>query len=255
MGIRDLFSSRDRSDDRSGGASGSGQDLPRGDEPGASTTPSDDGRGTIGLGDRLGGAAPDTNQGKAEPMPPTPGHPDPVGTEPHTDPPSVPELGDMSAGMALSQVASPPELVGRRRRTTAASSGTHAPVDVSPGRAGTDADRAGTGDAEVPAGSTGTAAGPGLVGSQTSGTARRANGQQGTTPEGEYLDSDLGLAAERMRPGGGPDQTGAPEVHPGDSQGVEVPHELVAEGTSEEQGVVHGVKDPAPQDRADRGDG
>jgi hypothetical protein len=228
MGIKDLFPHRHRSDD-----------PPRGDEPGASTTPSDDGRGTIGLGDRIGGAAPDTNQGKAEPMPPTPGHGDPAGTGPHTTPPAVPELGEMGAGMAMAQVASPTVL-----------STPHAGGGGTPDDGGLHGGRPGTGPAEDrpavgPSVSTATDSGPGTPQPQATGTSSRAPDQQGVTPDGESVDSDLEVGAARMAPGGGPDATAPPVAYPGDSQGVNVPHELPMEGTSEEQSVVHGVKDPA----------
>lgn len=229
MGIKDLFSHRDRSSDDA-----ATQGVPRGDEAGASTTQFDDGQGTVGLGDRLGGGAPDTNQGKAEPMPPTPGSTDPVGTGPHTDAPSVPELGDMSAGHALGQVASPTVL------------STHAPVPgltfddggaqvQAPGSVPAD-DRL---PADVRAGS-----GPGRPAQHTTGTAQRAPGQQGSTPDGESIDSDTTVGAARMEPAGGPDTAPPAHAYPGDSQGVNVPHEQPMPGTSEEQGIVHGIKDP-----------
>ncbi len=213
-------------------------DVPSGDEPGASTTPYDDGKGTIGLQDRLGGAAPDTNQGKTEPMPPTPGHADPVGTAPHTDPPQVPELGDMSAGMAGAQVASPTVL-----STLQVAPGETLSSPDGPRSSGTvpaeDRPRVGT------SASTGSGSGPGMPESQTTGTARRAPGQQGEVPDGESVESDTAAGAARMAPGGGPDQTPPAQSSPGDSQGVNVPHEQPMEGTSQEQGIVHGVKDPA----------
>lgn len=81
--------------------------------------------------------------------------------------------------------------------------------------------------------------------SQTTGTAHRAPGQQGETPDGESVESDVDAGAARMAPGGGPDQTPPAQSYPGDSRGVNVPHEQPMEGTSEEQGIVHGVKDPA----------
>ncbi len=69
------------------------------------------GEGTVSLEDRTepgGQGSPDTNQSKSEPMPPTPGHADPDSSSgPHTEPPSVPDLGSMNAGAANSQVARP----------------------------------------------------------------------------------------------------------------------------------------------------
>jgi hypothetical protein len=244
MGIKDLFTHRGRDDDGAGSdpAGPGGQRLPQGDEPGASTTPSDDGRGTIGLGDRIGGAAPDTNQGKTEPMPPTPGHADPAGAGPHTDPPEVPELGDMSAGRAMAQVASPtvlatPHTAPERTLDDGAAHGGH------PGTVPAE-DRPHLGTSS----STGSGAGPDQPESRTTGVASRAPGSLGSTPDGESVESDTTVGAARMAPGGAPDQTAPAEDYPGDSQGVNVPHEIAAEGTSQEQGIAHGVKDPARLD-------
>ena len=234
MGIKDLFG---HGSGDSAQEDAPDQRVPRGDEPGASASQYDDGKGTVGLGDRLGGAAPDTNQATAEPMPPTPGHGDPSGTGPHGTPPEVPELGDMNAGMALSQVASPTVLP---TRTTA------------PGRtldgAARDGEPGTTPPPERPtsgeSSSTGGGRGLDAPASQTSGTAHRAPGQQGEVPDGESLESDTAAGAARMAPGGGPDQTPPAHSYPGDSQGVNVPHEQPMEGTSQEQGIVHGIKDP-----------
>lgn len=80
--------------------------------PGADVSSPEDtrGEGTVGLPDRTapgGQGSPDTNQSKTEPMPPTPGHADPAGTGPHTEPPGAPDLGSMSAGEANASVARP----------------------------------------------------------------------------------------------------------------------------------------------------
>ncbi len=219
------------------------QQVPADDEPGGESTPLDtEGAGPVGLEDRMRTdekGSPATNQAKAEPMPPTPGHADPAGTGPHTNPPAVPELGEMSAGMAMAQVASPPVLPPR-------------PVETA--RTLDDGSAHGGDPGTVPAldrphlgtsTSTGSAAGPELPESQTTGTAHRAVGQQGETPDGESVESDTAVGAARMAPGGGPDRTAPPQDFPGDSRGVNVPHEQAAPGTSEEQGIVHGVKDPA----------
>lgn len=201
-------------------------DLPHGDEPGAATTPYDDGQGTIGLQDRRGDAAPDTNQGKTEPMPPTPGHTDPAGTAPHTDPPQVPELDEMNAGRAAAQVASPDALPARRPSDPSPRAGT-----VSPGTVPED-DRPHPGTSS----STGSGSGPEMPESQTTGTAHRAPGLQGETPDGEGVESDTAAGAARMTPGRGDDATG-------DARGVPVPHETAASGTSQEQVGVTGIRE------------
>ena len=51
-----------------------GHDVPTGEQPGAGSTPADEGDGTVGLADRTAGGAPAANQTKVEPVPPTPGH-------------------------------------------------------------------------------------------------------------------------------------------------------------------------------------
>ncbi|MCU1693529.1 MAG: hypothetical protein JWM64_2620, partial [Frankiales bacterium] len=207
MGIFSRGSSSDSSSDSSGA-------VPHGDEPGASTTQFDDGEGTVGLGDRLGGGAPDTNQGKAEPMPPTPGHGDPVGTAPHTDPPEVPELGDMIAGRAMSQVASP-TVLGTTQTVLGATLDDGSRHGGHPGTVPAE-DRPQTGASS----STGRGAGPEMPESQSTGTAHRAPGLQGETPDGESIESDTVAGAARMAPGGAPDRTAPPVDFPGDAQGV-----------------------------------
>ncbi len=87
-------------------AGGSRDDVPQGNEPGASSTPSDEGRGTVELGDRLGGDSPAANQAKTEPIPPSP-----------------PELGDMNAGRAGAHTPSPAQLDQAAFVATPASAG------------------------------------------------------------------------------------------------------------------------------------
>ena len=55
-----------------------GHDVPTGEQPGAGSTPADEGDGTVGLADRTDGGAPAANQTKVEPLPPSPGHTSPV---------------------------------------------------------------------------------------------------------------------------------------------------------------------------------
>ena len=75
--------------------------APSGAEPGAVSQPNDSGTdGPVTLGDRTepgGQGSPDTNQAKAEPMSPTPDHPEPL---------AVPELADMNVGAADPQTPS-----------------------------------------------------------------------------------------------------------------------------------------------------
>lgn len=89
-------------------ASMPGNDLPHGDEPGADSTPYADGEGTVGLADRLGKGAPDTNQGKVEPVPPTPNHTDPESSGGGVTAEGL-DLDDMSLGAGDAQLPSHPD--------------------------------------------------------------------------------------------------------------------------------------------------
>ncbi len=80
-------------------------DTPNADEPGGASQP--EGDGPVTLGDRTepgGQGSPDTNQAKAEPMSPTPDHP---------EPPAAPELSDMNVGAGDPQAPSHPAALGR----------------------------------------------------------------------------------------------------------------------------------------------
>jgi len=89
-------------------ASMPGNDLPHGDEPGAGSTPNDDGEGTVGLADRLDDGAPAANQGKVEPVPPTPAHTDPEPSSGGLTAEGL-DLDAMSMGSAAGQLPSHPE--------------------------------------------------------------------------------------------------------------------------------------------------
>jgi len=89
-------------------ASMPGNDLPHGDEPGAGSTPNDDGEGTVGLADRLDDGAPAANQGKVEPVPPTPAHTDPEASSGGLTAEGL-DLDAMSMGSAAGQLPSHPE--------------------------------------------------------------------------------------------------------------------------------------------------
>lgn len=88
-------------------ASMPGHDLPHGDEPGAGSTPNDDGEGTVGLADRLDDGAPAANQGKVEPVPPTPAHTDPEGSSGGLTAEGL-DLDQMSLGAGDAQMPSHP---------------------------------------------------------------------------------------------------------------------------------------------------
>ncbi len=76
-----------------------------------------------------------------------------------------------------------------------------------------------------------------------SGTAQRAPGSLGTSPE--RAETDLDASAAATQPAGGAGSTPAP-VQPGDAQDVPVPHEEPAEGSSQAAPIVHGVRAADP---------
>lgn len=209
----------------------SSQDVPDSDsEPGSVSSQYDvEGRGPVSLDDRTkpgGQASPDTNQGKAEPMPATPGAPDP------TAPLPPPELEDMNVGAADPQT---PSHAAARDRDVSLAGGTLYAGPINAGVSPAD-DR----PALDTAGSTGRASGPERPGSATVGTAQRQPGSLGDSPEEQ--ETDVAAGAARMVPGAPPASSAPPTAQPGDAQDVSVPHDLPAEGTSETQPVVHGVR-------------
>jgi len=170
------------------------------DDPAGSVSSPEDvgGRGPVTLEDRTrhgGQGSPDTNQAKTEPMPSSPGDPDPAA------PLAPPALEDMNVGGADPQTPSHPAARARNMPDAGV---------VVPAAGGAEA-------------------------------AQRAPGSLGVSPEQQETDVQAG--AERMRPGGGPASTPAP-VRPGDAQDVPVPHQVPAEGTSEESAIAHGVRAP-----------
>ena len=90
-----IFSRRKDHDSEDGGTGdGTGTDTGQVSQP--------QGDGPVTLSDRTqpgGEGSPDTNQGKTEPMSPTPDHPEPL---------AVPDLDDMSVGAAAAQLPSHP---------------------------------------------------------------------------------------------------------------------------------------------------
>jgi hypothetical protein len=209
----------------------SGQPAPDADaEPGSVSSQLDvEGRGPVTLDERTkpgGQASPDTNQGKAEPMPATPGDPDP------TAPLPPPELGDMNVGGADPQT---PSHAAARDRDVSLAGGT---VYAGPHNAGTspEDDRPALDQAT----STGTGGGPERPAQATAGRAQRQAGSLGESPEEQETDVEAGAA--RMVPGAPPASSAPPVPEPGDPQQVSVPHDLPMEGTSETQSIVHGVR-------------
>ena len=224
MAIRDLFT-------RHSGTPAGG-DAPPGPQddadPGSVSSPADVGdRGTVTLADRTahgGQGSPDTNQAAAEPMPATAGEPDP------NAPVQALALEDMNVGGADPQSPSHP---AARLRDVPVASLSVARVEQGP-------------DEHLPALGApggGQGAGPERPAPTSDGTAQRAPGSQGVSAEQQ--DTDVGAGAENMQVGGGPAVT-PPTEQAGDAQGVLVPHDVPAPGTSEQSPVVHGARSPQP---------
>ena len=192
------------------------------------------GDGPVTLSDRTepgGAGSPDTNQGKTEPLSPTPDHPEPM---------AAPDLADMSVGAASAQLPHHP-----------AAAATSPPGSYAGGAVG-DAPKGLGGPGTVPSEdrpdidvptSTGRAHGPLNPEQHTSGQAHRVGGLNGRTPEGESIETNTEAGATRM--GAAP-----PDAVPGLSSGhgdtgpAPAPGDAAALGTSEDQPVVEGVRLP-----------
>ena len=201
-----------------------GEQLPTGNEPGADSTPADDGQGVVRVGDRTEGGAPAANQSKTEPMPPTTGHNDPdAAPQPATV--EAPDLDSMNVGAADPQAPSHPSAAdaGDRSGSGIASAGTPS-----------------TADAAGPA--LGTPTGVGLAGGDqhTSGSAFRAPGSHGTEGLGEQIETDVEASAAETTPSG---TAGAPSGS-GDAASVPVVSEDASPGTSQESPQTHGARTP-----------
>ncbi len=220
MGLKDVFKRNDDDEQYDGSAAGDGD---------VSSQLDTRGEGPVTLEDRTapgGQGSPDTNQGKAEPMPATPGEPDP------TAPLPPPELEDMNVGAADPQT---PSHAAARDRDVSLAGGTLYAGPVNAGTAPAD-------DRPVleQSNSTGTAGGPERPVQRTVGTAQRQPGSLGDSPEEQETDVEAGAA--RMVPGAPPASSAPPTAQPGDPKDVAVPHDLPMEGTSETQSIVHGIR-------------
>jgi hypothetical protein len=193
-----------------------------------------EGDGPVTLSDRTapgGEGSPDTNQGKTEPLSPTPDHPEPL---------AVPDLADMSVGVADAQLPSHPAA------RSGSPPGSYAGGDVGDqptGLGGPGAEPDQTRPALDLTTSTGRAHGPLKPEQQTSGEAHRAGGLNGISPEGEQIETDTEAGATRM--GAAP-----PDAVPGDSSGhgdtggSPAPGDAASLGTSESQPKVEGIRLP-----------
>jgi len=192
------------------------------------------GDGPVTLSDRTapgGEGSPDTNQGKTEPMSPTPDHP---------ETPVAPELEDMSAGAAAAQLPSHPAAA------PLSPPGSYAGGDVGTqpmglGGAGVEpsADRPQV-DTET---STGRAHGPTGPVQRSSGEAHHAGGLNGVAPEGESIETDVDASATRMG-AAPPDAVPGLSSGHGDTGGTPATGDAAALGTSESQPKVEGIRLP-----------
>ena len=206
-------------------------------QPGEASQPEDThGDGPVTLEDRTepgGQGSPDTNQAKTEPMAPTTEHPQPL---------AAPDLDSMNVGGADPQAPRHPDAL--RSGTSA----TGAYAESLPGEQPTGLGGPGTTpDATRPevdtTTSTGRAPGPEQPVQVSSGTAHRAPGLDGQTPEGESVTTDVHAGAARMGPQA---LDSTPGVSPGQGDDASVPSSgtAAAEGTSQEHRIVAGIKLP-----------
>lgn len=183
-----------------------------------------------------GGPTPDTNQPKAEPVPPGGGQ-DAAKTISTANPHS-PRL--------------PPDASGGTR-TTVSGAETSSPTDAgsaSAGRAEASSGQAPGGGMSVDRGATtgGIAPhDPDRPEPTSAGETYRARGSLGRSPD--PIESDTAAGAIRTQPGVPPDSAVPNEPTPGDAAGVSVGNTEPMEGTSEESAVVRGVRTPVPSDQ------
>ena len=203
--------SRFRSDDEPGA------------EPGAVSQP--DGDGPVTLGDRIepgGEGSPDTNQAKAEPMPPG-----------GADPLAAPELSSMNVGAGDPQAP-------RHDAVPASAPGAHGDPSAPPparrdlsGPGSTPDEQRPEIDTET---STGRSGGPIRPEQRTTGTSHRAPGLQGSTPDGEEIEMDAAAGAAQAEAS----LAGTTEAK-GDAASVPAVGDGAAPGTSEQQPRVQGT--------------
>ena len=204
------------------------------DDTGAVSQPEGDGPVSLEERNAPGGeGSPDTNQGKTEPINPTPGR--------NAEALAVPDLADMNAGAA--GTAQAPSNAAAQPLSPPGSYGGGDVGDAPRGLGGPgtapDQDRPQI-DSET---STGRAKGPQKPVQTTTGEAHRAGGLNGTTPEGESIETDTEAGATRM--GAAP-----PDAVPGLSSGhgdtgpAPATGDGAAPGTSETQPKVEGIRLP-----------
>ena len=193
-----------------------------------------EGDGPVTLSDRTapgGEGSPDTNQGKTEPMSPTPDHPEPL---------AAPDLDSMSIGAADPQLPSHPAAAPL---SPPGSYGGGALGDQPMGLGGpgvVPSDDRPQVDTET---STGRAHGPTGPVQQSSGEAHRAGGLNGVAPAGESVETDVEGGATRMG-AAPPDAVDGLSSGHGDTGGAPAPGDAASLGTSESQPKVEGIRLP-----------
>jgi hypothetical protein len=193
------------------------------------------GDGPVTLADRTapgGEGSPDTNQGKTEPMSPTPDHP---------ETPAAPGLDEMSAGAAAAQLPSHPAAAPLSPAGSYGGGAVGAePMGLGGPGVTPSADRP-----EVDTGtSTGRAHGPTGPVQQSSGEAHRAGGLNGVSPAGEQIETDVEASATRMGAAPPDSVPGLSSGH-GETGGAPAPGDAASLGTSESQPKVEGIRLPA----------
>ena len=202
--------------------------------PNANTPKDETGDGPVTLEDRTergGEGSPGSNQAKTEPMSPT-------GT--HSEPMAPPDLDGMNVGAGNPQLPSHPALTDA---TTAGSYTAESPGVEPTGLSGQGTPPPETRPEVDTTTSTGRAPGPEKPVQDTTGTAHRVGGLNGTTPDGESVESDVQAGAARMGPTAF-DSTAGESPGQGDDQGVPSSGTTPTPGTSEEHRIVAGIKLP-----------
>ncbi len=205
--------------------------------PGEASQPEDtQADGPVTLSDRTepgGQGSPDTNQGKTEPIAPTTEHPEPL---------AAPDLDSMNVGGADPQAPRHPDAL--RSGTSATGSYSESlPGEQPTGLSGPGTPPDATKGSTDTSASTGRAPGPEQPVQLSSGTAHRAPGIDGQTPEGESVTTDVHAGAARMGPQA-TDSTAGESPGQGDDASVPSSGTAPAEGTSQEHRIVAGIKLP-----------
>ena len=202
------------------------------DDTGTVSEPQGD--GPVTLSDRTapgGEGSPDTNQGKTEPMSPTPDHPEPL---------AAPSLEDMSAGAAAAQLPSHPAAA---QLSPPGSYGGGDAGDQPMGLGGAGVQPHRTRPEIDTTTSTGRERGPVKPEQRTSGEAHRAGGLNGVSPAGEQIETDVEGGATRMG-AAPPDAVPGISSGHGETGGAPAPGDAASLGTSESQPKVEGIRLP-----------